>query len=119
MNKQVYLLYLPILLCSIACNSNSGSDSNKTAAATADSMKASIMEKSFGNYNNVPVTEYNLTNSSGMQVSILNYGGTITKLIVPDKEGKMGDVVLGFERLSGYMIIPHLVLTGISGRSMT
>jgi aldose 1-epimerase len=37
-----------------------------------------------------------------MQVSILNYGGTITKLMVPDKDGKMGDVVLGFESFDGY-----------------
>jgi len=103
MTKQVYLLHLSILLCSFACNSNSNSDSSKTAQSTTDSMKATIMEKSFGNHNNVPITEYNLTNSSGMQVSILNYGGTITKLIAPDKEGKMGDIVLGFETLNGYM----------------
>jgi aldose 1-epimerase len=38
-----------------------------------------------------------------MQAGILNYGGTITKLITPDKKGKMGDVVLGFENFSGYM----------------
>ena len=42
-------------------------------------MKASITEKPFGNYYNAPVTEYTITNSSGMQAGILNYGGTINK----------------------------------------
>jgi aldose 1-epimerase len=65
-------------------------------------MKASITERPFGDYNKATVTEYILTNSSGMQAGILNYGGTITKLMVPGKNGKMGDVVLGFESFSGY-----------------
>jgi len=48
------------------------------------------------------VFEYKLTNTKGMEVSILNYGGTVTHLIVPDKNGKMGDVILGYDSLSGY-----------------
>jgi aldose 1-epimerase len=104
MNKQAYLLCFPIILFFFACNNSSNSVSKEEAGQSAtDSMKASITEKPFGNYYNAPVTEYTLTNSSGMQASILNYGGTITKLIVPDRNGKLGDVVLGFESFSGYM----------------
>ena len=103
MNKQRYLFYLPIFLFFFACNNNNPSSSEEAAHETADSMKASITEKPFGNYYNAPVTEYTLTNSSGMEADILNYGGTITKLLAPDKDGKMGDVVLGFENFSGYM----------------
>jgi aldose 1-epimerase len=103
MNKQVSLFYFLILLFLFACNNSDNSSSNKeTAHVTSDSMKASITEKSFGNYYNTPVIEYTITNSSGMQAGILNYGGTITKLITPDKKGKMGDVVLGFETFGGY-----------------
>ena len=103
MNKQVSLFYFPVLLFLFACNSSNNSPSNEeTTHVTADSMKASITEKPFGSYNNAPVTEYTITNSSGMQAGILNYGGTITKLITPDKKGKMGDVVLGFETFGGY-----------------
>lgn len=101
MNKRSYLLYFSILLCSVACNSNN-SVSNETPHETTDSMKINITEKAFGNYNNAAVTEYTLTNASGMQVSILNYGGTIAKLMVPDKGGKTGNVVLGFESFDGY-----------------
>ena len=104
MNKQAYLLCFPVILFFFACNNSNNSVSKGEAGQSAtDSMKASITEKPFGNYYNAPVTEYTLTNSSGMQVSILNYGGTITKLMVPDRNGKMGDVVLGFETFGGYM----------------
>jgi aldose 1-epimerase len=49
------------------------------------------------------VFQYTLLNQKGMEVDILNYGGTITNLFVPDKQGVLGDVVLGFDSLSGYL----------------
>jgi len=49
------------------------------------------------------VFQYTLTNKNGMVVKILNYGGTVTDIITPDKNGKMGNVVLGFDSLSGYL----------------
>jgi aldose 1-epimerase len=79
-------------------------------------MRASITEKPFGNYYNAPVTEYTLANSSGMQVSILNYGGIVTKIMVPDKKGKLGDVVLGFENFSGYTQKNEPYLGALVGR---
>jgi len=48
------------------------------------------------------VYQYTLTNKNGMVVKILNYGGTVTDIITPDKNGKMGDVILGYESLDGY-----------------
>jgi len=47
--------------------------------------------------------QYTLTNKNGMVVKILNYGGTVTDIITPDKNGKMGDVVLGYDSLAGYL----------------
>ena len=66
-------------------------------------MAASITEKSFGNFEGSPVTEYTLKNAAGMQVSIINYGGTVTRIITPDKAGTPGDVILGYESLDGYL----------------
>jgi aldose 1-epimerase len=46
---------------------------------------------------------YTLTNNNGMEVKITNYGGIITSILVPDKAGKISDVVLGYDDLSGYL----------------
>ncbi len=50
-----------------------------------------------------PTRLYTLTNKSGVEVKITNYGGRVVSLKVPDKTGAMGDVVLGFDSLDGYV----------------
>jgi len=45
---------------------------------------------------------YTLKSPSGMIVKITNYGGTVTQILVPDRNRKFGDVVLGFDSLDGY-----------------
>jgi aldose 1-epimerase len=50
-----------------------------------------------------PATLYTLRNAQGMEVKITNYGGRIVSLKVPDRSGKVGDVVLGFDSLSSYL----------------
>lgn len=61
-----------------------------------------ITEKEFGQYEGKKVTEYTLVNASGMELSVINYGGAITHLKVPGKEGKVEEVVTGFSNLEGY-----------------
>ena len=46
---------------------------------------------------------YTLTNAHGMKAKIITYGGIITELDAPDRDGKMGDVVLGFDNLKSYL----------------
>ena len=48
------------------------------------------------------VTQYTLTNDQGASVSIINYGGIVTSLKIPDRKGKYADVVLGFKTLDEY-----------------
>lgn len=59
-------------------------------------------EQSWGSFDGKPVYLYTLRNAAGMEVHITNYGGTITYVSVKDGNGKFGDVVLGFDSLSGY-----------------
>ena len=46
---------------------------------------------------------YTLRNSKGSEARICNYGGIVTSLKVADKNGQLGDVVLGFDNLEGYL----------------
>lgn len=46
---------------------------------------------------------YTLKNKNGMKAEITNYGGIVVSLHVPDKNGKLDDVVLGFDNLEGYI----------------
>lgn len=45
---------------------------------------------------------YTLTNESGMEVCITNFGGRIVSIMVPDRNGVMTDVVLGFDNIEDY-----------------
>ncbi len=49
------------------------------------------------------VTAFTLTNRNGVVMKCMEYGAIITELRVPDKGGKMADVVLGFDKLEGYL----------------
>ena len=56
-------------------------------------------------YNGQPTALYTMTNAKGMEVCVTNFGGRIVSIMVPDKDGKMQDVVLGFDKVSDYF--PH------------
>ncbi|WP_163100128.1 aldose epimerase family protein [Peribacillus alkalitolerans] len=62
-----------------------------------------MIEQLFGNYNGESVKEYTLYNESGMSVSCLNYGCVISKIMVPDRNGNIENVVLGFEDFKDYL----------------
>jgi aldose 1-epimerase len=49
------------------------------------------------------VLEYTIANSAGMSARIINYGATIRSLSVPDRDGNIEDVVLGYDSLQGYV----------------
>ncbi len=49
------------------------------------------------------VTLYTLTNSRGLRARITNFGATLVSLHVPDRNGSLDDVVLGFDSLDGYV----------------
>lgn len=49
------------------------------------------------------VTQFTLTNARGASVRVINYGAILTNIIVPDRNGVLDDVALGFDNLEGYL----------------
>jgi aldose 1-epimerase len=46
---------------------------------------------------------FTLTNTNGMEVRVISYGGTIISLKAPDRNGDLGDIVLGYDNLQAYL----------------
>lgn len=56
----------------------------------------------FGQMGGTPIDLFTLVNSNGMTVKITNYGGTITSIQIPDKEGNIEEIVCGFDTFESY-----------------
>ncbi|HET7113656.1 MAG TPA: hypothetical protein VFI57_08435, partial [Pyrinomonadaceae bacterium] len=67
-----------------------------------------INKKPFGTGSNgEEIDLYTLRNLRGVEVSITNYGGTITSIKAPDRNGVFADIVLGYETLEEYVKNPR------------
>jgi len=74
-----------------------------TSGVDAAQVKTNIKKQSFGKTaDGTPVDLYILTNRTGAETAITNYGGIVVWLKVPDRKGNLGDVVLGYDSLDGY-----------------
>jgi aldose 1-epimerase len=63
----------------------------------------SVLAQPFGEVDGRQVSLFTLRNPRGMEARVTNYGGIITHLFVPDRDGNMDDVVLGYDSLAGYL----------------
>jgi aldose 1-epimerase len=80
--------------CLVGCAEMSESKSNITS---------NITKASFGTMPDGSVVEvYTLRNAGGMEARICTYGGIVVSLTAPDRTGKFGDIVLGYDNLDGY-----------------
>jgi aldose 1-epimerase len=98
-------LYIAIIFAGVIL---SGSCKRNEKEADQSNLKADTMtaitKKSFGTTpEGKEVTEFTLSNKSGVSLSVINYGGIITRLRVPDRKGVLEDIVLGYDSLSGYV----------------
>lgn len=76
----------------------------------------SVRKESFGKTKDgKEVYLYTLTNGNKSTVKITEYGGIVTSLLVPDKSGRMDDVVLGFDALDPYLAV-HPYFGALIGR---
>jgi len=96
-NKIIFRLFMLVVFVSAALGGY---------AAPAQG-KLQVRKEAFGKTGDGrPVDLYTLTNSKGMEVRAMTYGGIIVSIRVPDKNGKVGDVVLGHDNLDGYLVNP-------------
>jgi aldose 1-epimerase len=80
-------------LCVLAC-----------AGGAAAQRGAAVRREDFGRTpDGRGVSLYTLTNRRGAEAKIINYGGAVVSLRVPDRRGRLGDVVLGFDDFAGYL----------------
>ncbi|MCC6724583.1 MAG: galactose mutarotase [Saprospiraceae bacterium] len=84
-----------------ACKQDAGADKNQ---ASDKKTRALIEKASWGNLpDGTAIDIYTLTNKNGLAAKITNYGGIVVSLSTPDRNGKMEDVVLGYETLDEYV----------------
>lgn len=92
MRSSLSAIALPLLLTSLAFAQGKAKPSptiqKTTFGKSSEGKEASL---------------FTLTNSNGLKAKITNYGGIVTELWVPDKDGKFADVVLGHDSLKGYL----------------
>jgi len=75
-----------------------------TGCANRTAGRGSVTSALFGTMpDGRPVTIYTLRNARGAEARIMDYGGIVVSLKVPDRNGAFGDVVLGYEDLAGYL----------------
>lgn len=95
---QISYPWLKLLSVSLAAAGLVGCSSISTKGA------GEISRAPFGTTKDgIPVDIYTLRNASGAEARICNYGGLVISLKVPDRNGHLGDVVLGYDNLDGYL----------------
>jgi aldose 1-epimerase len=85
--------------CGSASQTTAGQKATK-AAATEARVEKSLFGKT---PDGTSIELYTLKNAKGMVVKIMTYGAIVTEVHVPDRTGRMADVVLGFNRLDPYL----------------
>jgi aldose 1-epimerase len=82
-----------------------------------DASHSAISSAPFGKTpSGVAVARYTLRNSHGMEAQIATYGGIVTSLTAPDRNGKFADVVLGHDTVAGYIKNPSPYFGALIGR---
>ncbi len=85
--KKGLLLFVSLLLATMASLNGKPTVTVSSFGATADGD---------------PVHLYTLKNRNGMSADIMTYGGTVVRLMAPDRDGQLGDITLGFDNVADY-----------------
>lgn len=101
--KATFYLFTFSLLLWSACETGSKDTQDAAAATPSPTEGLAITKASFGDTPDGPADIYTFTNKNGIEARVTNYGAILVSLKMPDKAGQMGDIVLGFDSLAGYL----------------
>ena len=97
MKRPLFFFVLSSL--AFSCSLDREKDTTDTGAVNT----GSIVVAPFGELKDgTPVSIYTMTNKNGLTMKVINYGGIIVSLEVPNRDAKMIDVVLGYDSLQMY-----------------
>jgi aldose 1-epimerase len=71
-------------------------------AAVGEGGIMKVLSEDIGVVDHQTVTAFRLMNDQGIEITVLNYGCTISKIMTPDREGNVGNIVLGYDSLEEY-----------------
>ena len=96
------VLLFTLVLALSACDKPPPTPQSAPAPTTV--AKATVARAPYGILpDGAAVDAFTLTNAAGVTVKAISYGAIITSITVPDRNGKLDDVVLGFDSLDGYL----------------
>jgi aldose 1-epimerase len=105
MKNNFLTLLAVVMMATVSCNKKTNQTDNAVAAdSTKETSVSNIVKENFGKLGDgTPVFRYTLKNANGIEMQVMNYGGIITSLKTPDKNGVKEDIVLGYDSLSDYL----------------
>ena len=98
MKSFYWLSWVALLFGTLVCSCEQGTEKKKEIVVQENGNKTY-----FGHIGNDSIYAYTLNNTRGLKAVITNYGGTILQLWTPDRSGNSGNIVLGYDSLSGYL----------------
>ncbi len=88
----------------LACSPPASDTPGRAAIAAPPLPGAEVTRAPFGTLpDGSPVEVFTLSNARGVEVRAITYGGIIVSIRVPDRDGRLGDIVLGYDTLDGYV----------------
>ncbi len=91
-------------LLGMLCISLGDAQEKKDPPKDPPKVKVGVTKAPFGKFEDgTEIEQYTLTGAGGASMKVITYGGIVTELKVPDKDGKLADVCLGFDKLEDYV----------------
>ncbi|WP_439128621.1 aldose epimerase family protein [Polaribacter sp.] len=111
-----YFLLIIVLCLGISCKNQKKEDTTEKSKPMAVE-NLTIVKSEFGNTKEGKAIEkYTLKNKNGVELNVITYGGRITSLKVPNKTGKLENVVLGHDTMEGYLRADNPFFGALIGR---